>query len=512
MPSRRPPLTEEQKAEKNAKLRARRAAETAEAREKRLQEDRERKAALRIRRFNNDKMLKSFAAQDSRQRIARQQETSEQGEIRRKQDNLHHQVLFIKSREDQGVVTASTSSSKQKNFESKSSWMQDQDTSETTTKIGQSNNVTILPTVLLLILPTPIAQEVEQIKVEDACKDSLPVQPPHPVPSTQLLRLLHQHDENGEQMNLSDLELSDPDVPVKSTVSIENERKEIASDVLNQQKTKGIPCSSPVPNSVIVQTFNNLHPVPAKQPHILPIQSNSTPNLESQAKLVTLFLPPATPESLPNVIAKTKSHALSSSSRAIKPKTTKPRLILPRQSRSTPGVLLTWSFNQTSQIPLAISAVIPRIVEPSCKKSTALPIVHDSLPKKATPTQSSVAPESESLPNETPGTKSHTITLTDEVVEPKVATGIPKKTITDKSLLKGPHAAGKEISGSLHPAGVLQNCLRQEKSSNSNPAQNPGTILKSLRPFRPLRLPGSALVKDATATHPILITAKSNIS
>lgn len=246
------------------------------------------------------------------------------------------------------------------------------------------------------------------------------------------------------------------------------------------------------------------------------MQSNSTLSLESQTKIVTLSLPPATPksESLPNVTVKTKSHTLSSSSRAIKPKTPKPRLILPKQSKSTPGVLLTLSFNQINQIPLAISAVIP----PSCQKRTTLPIVYDSQSKKATLSQSSVTPESVSLPMEWPVTKSHTITLTNEAQEPKVATSIPMKTIVVKSLLNSPQAAGKEISDSLRPAEVLQTCSRQQESSISKnnrkvlPAQDPGTILKSLRQFRPLRLPGSALVKDATATHPALTAARAKIS
>lgn len=517
MPSRRPPLTEEQRVEKNAKLRARRAAETADARERRLQENRERKAALKIRRLNNDKTLETHAAQAARKRIARQQETSEQKEARRKQDRLRRRILCTKKKqEEQEIVTASTISSFQINCELKSGWKRDQNTSETTMEVGQSGDAKSVPTVLLLILPTPVESEVKQIKQEHACKDVAPVQPTLPVPSTQLLRLLHQHNENGVQANLSDLELSDPDALVKSTGSIGNERKGIASYVSNQQKKKGIPCSSSVTNSAVLQTIKNLHQAPAKQPHILPMQSNSTLSLESQTKIVTLSLPPATPksESLPNVTVKTKSHTLSSSSRAIKPKTPKPRLILPKQSKSTPGVLLTWSFNQINRIPLAISAVIPA----SCQKRTTLPIVYDSQSKKATLSQSSVTPESVSLPMEWPVTKSHTITLTNEAEEPKVATSIPMKTIVVKSLLNSPQAAGKEISDSLRPAEVLQTCSRQQESSISKnnrkvlPAQDPGTILKSLRQFRPLRLPGSALVKDATATHPALTAARAKIS
>lgn len=166
MPSRRPPLTEEQRVEKNAKLRARRAAETADVRERRLQENRERTAALKIRRLNNDKTLETQAAQAARKRIARQQETSEQKEARRKQDRLRRRILCTKKNKqgEQEIVTASTIPSFQINCELKSGWKRDQNTSETTMEGGQSGDAKSVPTVLLLILPTPVASEVKQKK------------------------------------------------------------------------------------------------------------------------------------------------------------------------------------------------------------------------------------------------------------------------------------------------------------------------------------------------------------
>lgn len=122
-----------------------------------------------------------------------------------------------------------------------------------------------------------------------------------------------------------------------------------------------------------------------------------------------------------------------------------------RQSKIIPGILLTRSFNQVDQIPLAVPAVIAEPVESCCQKKKTSPIVSDSQSNKAKVSQLSVVPETRSLQEETTATKSHTFPLLSKQRNEK------KKTVADKDTSQ---AAKKEIKDKLHPVETVETCAR----------------------------------------------------
>lgn len=209
MPSRRRPLTEEEKAEKNAKQRKSRAAETADVREKRLQENRERRSVMKERRLNSRKSLQTLSAQAERKSMARQQETQEQREARRNRNKLRQQVFRArKLQTEPSKITVTTKSSTQTNLESPARCKEDQNTSENKTEVGKWDNVKNTPPVLYLILQTPVMSKGAndgQMNVEEASKDAAPFEPTHPLPP-QLIGLMYQLKENGVQVNPRDVE------------------------------------------------------------------------------------------------------------------------------------------------------------------------------------------------------------------------------------------------------------------------------------------------------------------
>ncbi|XP_057375160.1 uncharacterized protein LOC130696096 [Daphnia carinata] len=90
MPPKCPPLTEEQKAAKNLKMREKRAAESPEVREKRLLENRERIKAKK-QRLDPVEQQTALEAHAVRQRKAREIQTPEKASVSRMKDRLQHQ-------------------------------------------------------------------------------------------------------------------------------------------------------------------------------------------------------------------------------------------------------------------------------------------------------------------------------------------------------------------------------------------------------------------------------------
>lgn len=261
-----------------------------------------------------------------------------------------------------------------------------------------------------------------------------------PVASVQLLSLMHQLEENGVQVNLGEVELavvSDPAPP--GITLIGNKRKRRVSDDSKQPKKKGTPTNSPSRSASGAQIVEKSDQVPANP------------------------------------------------------------LLIQSQSINTSSPLQTLSVNQINQISSTISAVIAKSVEPSCAKKATSPLVHDGQSKKSTASESSVAAESPTLSNETPKTKSHTVSSA-KAVDPKKATTIYDKNIADKVVSNTSQPAKKDtnVTTSL-PVEVVRTYSRKDDSSNQKAIPKPPQVQGSATTAK---TPRSNHLNDQAATRP----------